>query len=233
MINFFKILGLGGAYINILCFPDYIRINDTVNVKLYYQIYSPRNSVLHFHALDEKTKTYYAGNEINLNNTNGCVDINLTLPSFAKNPILWKIFISPENETFPNMLAETGISTQISDYYTNSLNCIDCPFINKIDFKPFVIIKNLYKNATSLNFQILYNTNTTAEISVHLMDRNTNNLLKQGTTQLVNNKGELSVSIDTINITNYYLLTTLIEPNKTWENRLAEDRKYNLLRFEE
>jgi hypothetical protein len=228
--NFLKILGLGGAFINILCFPDYIKINDTVNVQLYYEIYSPRNSVLHFHALDDITKTYYAGNEINLNNSNGCININLTLPSFARNPILWKIFISPDNETFPNMLAETGISTQISDFYSDSLNCIKYPIINKIDFKPFVIIKNLHKNLTILNFQLLYNTNVTAEISVHLMDRKTNNLLKQGQTVIVNNRGELFLSIDTVNITNYYLLTTLIEPDKTWTNRLAEDRKYNLLR---
>lgn len=229
--NFLKILGLGGAYINILCFPDFIRINDTINVKLYYEIYSPRKSVLHFHALDEITKTFYSGNQVNLNESNDCINIDLNLPSNAKNPILWKIFISPENETFPNMLAETGISTQITNELKQSTNCMECPKIQKINYKPFVIIKNFYKNSTFLNINLTYDTNVTAEISIHLMDRTTNNLLKQGNSIIVNNKGEISTHIDIENLTNYYLLATLIEPNKTWENRLAEDRRYNMFRI--
>jgi len=101
--------GLGGATIEVMCHPETVAMGKpfTVNVKYTSDIKRPVD--VHVDVLNAHTKAFYAGKWEEFDTQAGEVSLTIQMPSWGvEEPFLWKVFLTPRGEPFPNMLAETG-----------------------------------------------------------------------------------------------------------------------------
>jgi hypothetical protein len=200
---------------------------------------------LHFDVLQEPEKKWLSGSQIPLFDNNGSLSINLTLPfEFNEEKIIWKVFLTPAKDRFPNMLTEVGLNIP----FTNE-TLSQCPYLplvsNNIsnDNIDFILISSLSKNTTnneSFHFEVSYalNSHSKGEISIQFMDEYTNewvfglpivfveNTNHQNKT-LVFELNDLYVNF--LDYTSIYLDVSLNPFGLDWFHRLAEDRTYQLL----
>lgn len=220
--------GLGGAELSILCSPTEAVPGDTVNIMVSYGMDIIRPVDLHFDVLQEPQKTWLAGSTTYLGtDNNGSLSVNLTLPSVIPDAsmILWKVFLTPHGQRFPNMLAETGISLPIGDRLSDQ-----CPYLplrssahvgEGIDY---VLI-----NRTEQGFVVRHAlaSDDYAELHTAVMDEATNLWLWGRPIERVD-KGVETTVIDGIPFfpMPVYLDVSMVPPGGSWDERLAEDRVY-------
>lgn len=220
--------GLGGARLDILCSPTEAAPGGVVNIQVSYAMDIVRPVDLHFDVLQEPQKLWLAGSMAHLgSDNNGSLSINLTLPHTIpdSSSLLWKVFVAPDGQRFPNMLAETGIALPVGDRVSGQ-----CPFLphrssvhidNRVDF---VLI-----NRTSAGFSVAHGLVSVekAHLDIAVMDEATN-LWLWGLPSLVVDKGIGKNMIGELPFfpMSVYLDVSLIPLGGSWESRLAEDRIY-------
>lgn len=172
-------IGLGGANLTILCQPQSVRKGDPVNIGLTYSLDVPRLADIHFDLLGAIDKAWLAGTTASLDKNNGSLSINLTVPADLNDTanVIWKVFVTPRNETFPNMLAEVGLNIPITDRIIGQ-----CPFIapasNGVihDNVDFILIEPRHFNySRAFNLTVTYalHSRDWAEVNANLMDART------------------------------------------------------------
>lgn len=238
--------GLGGANLSILCQPKAIMKGDVVNIQVLYSVDILRPIDLHFDILQEPDKKWLAGSQIPLYENNGSLSINLTLPiNFNENAIIWKVFLTPSGDRFPNMLTEVGLNIP----FTNETQG-QCPYLaiesnavfhNNIDF---ILIQSFSKNVTPFVFEMIYSLQSQdrGEISIQIMDELTNEWIFGIPVLYVERTPYQNKSISLIiphlfkhvqHHPHVYLDVSLNPLGSDWFHRLAEDRTYQLFTQDE
>lgn len=88
---------------------------------------------LHVDVLNAKTKEYYAGKWEEFDTQAGSASLTITMAKEnVYEPFLWKVFLTPRGEPFPNMLAETGTCVPIS--FIPPLRFLFCLLLSSIHF---------------------------------------------------------------------------------------------------
>lgn len=200
-----------------------------MNIRVAYGMDIVRPVDLHFDVLQEPQKVWLAGSTRFLgSDNNGSLSINLTLPDTIPDPsdILWKVFLTPHGQRFPNMLAETGISLPITDAAATG----QCPYLPLVSSAhtnegiDYVLI-----NRTAAGFFIKHGLASSDEAELHtaVMDEATNLWLWGEPIRDVR-RGEGTLVIDDLPFfpMPVYLDVSLIPPGGSWDGRLAEDRVY-------
>jgi len=235
--------GLGGANISVICQPTMVQKGGVVNVQVNYTVDVVRPIDLHFDILQEPEKKWLAGNQIPLHDNNGSLSINLTLPlEFDEKNVLWKLFLTPRGDRFPNMLAETGLLLPIGDQTNHQ-----CPYSplesnivihENIDFILIQYCDTELLYLHDFNIEIIYalNTLTDAQIDINIMNEDTNEWIWGLPSIPIENTNHKNKSI-LIKGSNFihellldpiYLDVSLVPSGKTWYDRLAEDRTYRI-----
>jgi hypothetical protein len=231
--------GLGGAQLKLTCTPSQVSLGTTFSVNLDYNLSIPRIADIHVDVLNANSKQWLAGNYQTVYSHSGSVSIPVHMER-GDNPIMWKVYITPTSEPFPNMLAETGFvadlgpftisscESQANQFYNETLTPVNFVLIDKIYVPKVIEPSKEYK--IPIIYNLLENT-FPIEINISIMDRETNQALyhdyqlaRFGTNEiifLIKTPAQLSASI--------YLVSTLVPANQTWENRFAEDRTYNII----
>ena len=232
--------GLGGAWVNILCYPQQVAPNQPFNVNVEWKTDIKRPIDVHVDVLDATTKQFYAGETKKFEEVAGQSTFTLTLPQNAQEPFLWKVFVTPRDEPFPNMLAESGMNIGLGNNVQGN-----CPVIKTQSWDPaFVPVVNslmLVNKPKILNavpgrtypIQVKYAlmSEPQATITASFMYKGTNTLISSE--GVVAKYGQHTDTIELqlpLNVRNepIYIVTTMTPVGKTWNDRLAEDRSYNV-----
>lgn len=225
--------GLGGASLELICQPRSISKNSEINIQVLYQVDANRPVDLHFDVL--QNKVWLAGTQRSLYDNNGTLSINLTLPThFDDSNLLWKVFLTPLGDRFPNMLAETGLAPMVlSDTVDHQ-----CPYAplqsSKVIRKDIdsVIINQIVvhpPDPLSITYSLISYPN--ALLNINFMSESTNLLVVPVTTEIVEKGYNKTVTIHLLPIedtTDLYLDVSLVPIGLTWFDRLAEDRTYQI-----
>jgi hypothetical protein len=101
--------GLGGAKVDVMCHPGTVAMGKTFTVNVNFTSDIKRPVDVHVDVLNAQTKAYYAGKWEEFDTQAGMASLTIKMPdSGVTEPFLWKVFVTPRGEPFPNMLAETG-----------------------------------------------------------------------------------------------------------------------------
>jgi hypothetical protein len=162
------------------------------------------------------------------------VSLNITVPeNIIKENIIWKVYISPHQELFPNMLAEKGLAIDFGNEIVNP-----CPEIilkgYNITNKPihdYVLLetKNLTDNVIYIRSRLF--SQREAYITFNIMDRETNMLIYSAPEMIhiksnyTNDLYNMTLNIPKVNQSTVYSIV-MLSPDGSFENRLAEDRHY-------
>lgn len=235
--------GLGGAHLSVLCQPTRVAKGGIANIQVQYSVDVNRPTDLHFDLLQEPGKQWLAGETIALSDNNGSLSINVTVPlQLDETRILWKVFLTPRGDRFPNMLAELGLNLPITDESSPP-----CPYLyptsnvvtqQDIDF---VIIQSSDSNITSstpFTLTIVYALRTQEQgyIGVNVMDEQTNTWIfgiPIIPVERTDHNQTIHLNIDhlfshILPADSIYLDVSLNPLNMDWDHRLAEDRTYKL-----
>ena len=243
--------GLGGANINVTCYPDSVEPLTPITVSVAYSVDIFRKTDIHVDCLNALSHQWYAGNVTTVDGREGALSLDVTLPEEAEEPLLWKVFVTPQFEPFPNMLAETGMIIHLlprGHTQDTSTSTPTCPFI------PLTYGDNSTDKSDSVNYVVLEKTDTGHlflsssphdEVTVHyglntapkgeltfaIMDKGTNLPLGGAEPALVSRgKGNVSRHLQWLSIAkkDAYVVVSLLPIGGTWATRLAEDRSYLL-----
>ncbi len=101
--------GLGGAKVEVMCHPDTVAMGKTFTVNVNFTSDVKRPVDVHVDVLNAQTKAFYAGKWEEFDTQAGAASLTIKMPEWGvTEPFLWKVFVTPRGEPFPNMLAETG-----------------------------------------------------------------------------------------------------------------------------
>lgn len=233
--------GLGGAKVEVMCHPDTVAMGKTFTVNVNFTSDVKRPVDVHVDVLNAQTKAFYAGKWEEFDTQAGAASLTIKMPEWGvTEPFLWKVFVTPRGEPFPNMLAETGFVAHLADYVKN-----DCQSFKSYGFNPpemkdndktvdFVILKHVPAElipGTTATVEVEYNMvgAKKASISASLMRKGPNTQISstgdaakpgQNTMKLM-----LPVPGDAPREA-VYIVVTLTPEGASWEDRLAEDRTY-------
>lgn len=224
--------GLGGASVEVSCKPDSISLGDIININVLYSIDVDRPTDLHFDLLQEPEKVWLAGNQVELDKNNGSLSINLTVPHTIEDvsQLLWKVFITPRGQGFPNMLAETGIAVKIGE--TSHHLCPSVPTESNIVANndiDYIWIQSI--NAYSITINYALRSLPAAIIHINLIDNDVNEWLtglpgiEVKKTSSVHKTILLPTGFWSL-FSDNYIEAVLLPNGKTWDDRLAQDRVY-------
>jgi len=229
--------GLGGAVLNLTCYPVQVSLGEPFYVNANYSIDEPRIVDIHLDVLNAETKQWYAGTQKTLYSHSGSVSLGLTIPE-AQNPLMWKVFITPTLEPFPNMLAETGFNAPLGSGLITACQIIPDTFQNGtfLDSNYVLLdrsrIPKLLVPDKIYSIPIYYNllqSDTPTQINISIMKKDTNTVLSYNNT--IARVGKNLVQFD-LPVPDYdgpiYIISSLVKINGTWQDRYAEDRTYNV-----
>lgn len=228
--------------LEVICAPRQVRPSSFFHINVAYDIREPLRADLHFDFLDETTKMWLAGETIRLPSYQGNISIGMQLPPDKTPPVyIWKVYLSPHNEVFPNMLAEKGLAILIGDE-----NDAGCPMLppplpsDSYDARgvDYLILDHLESRTDSrcrisigLHYQL--RTREEAFLSIVLMKR-TNEIYAADPIRPIhqNDKNttlhlDLDFPLPFSNQSLYLEASLLPSATSTWEDRLAEDRMYH------
>jgi hypothetical protein len=230
--------GLGGATVAVLCSPQQITLGQPFTVNVAYTTDVKRPVDIHVDVLNAHTKAFYAGTTIPMETMKGQVSATIKMANWAEEPFLWKVFVAPRGEPFPNMLAETGFVAHLGPNVVG--NCQ--PFANTGSDDPnppaldSVILASVPKTValgSTFPVKLTYSlvSQTDATITASLMRKGPNTLISEAAPVAVTRgKGQLTLPIKINTDINepVYVVVTMTPLAKGWEDRLAEDRTYNI-----
>lgn len=229
--------GLGGATVQVLCSPQQVAPGMPFTVNVAYQTDVKRPVDIHVDVLNAQTKAFYAGSTTPVDYQKGQLSANIVMAVGATEPFLWKVFVAPRGEPFPNMLAETGFVAHIGDSVIG-----DCPQLGvsgydlapaPVDSMRLTSVPPTVPIGGYLPIGVSYSlvSQDSAVVTASLMRKATNTLISEGSGMAYRGDGALSIPIQVpadIASEPVYVVATLVPPGKTWNDRLAEDRTYNI-----
>jgi hypothetical protein len=228
--------GLGGAVVDVMCNPSQIALGKefTVNVKYASDVKRPVD--VHVDVLNAETKAFYAGKWEEMDDLTGEVSLTIKMSDQAQEPFLWKVFVAPRGEPFPNMLAETGFVAHLGP--TVEGNCV--PFKSKgatpdvIPRVNFVMLNTVPEKLTPgatapvvIDYDLV--TGEEATIGVSLMRAGPNSFISGKTVNADAGLNQVTIDLPVPAdqpMEKVYIVATLTPVGKLWEDRLGEDRSY-------
>jgi hypothetical protein len=111
--------GLGGAKIDVMCHPGAVAMGRpfTVNVNFTSDVKRPVD--VHVDVLNAQSKRHYAGAFKQFDTQAGLASLTIQMPpNDVQEPFLWKVFLTPRGEPFPNMLVR--LSTHLPTHPCSS-----------------------------------------------------------------------------------------------------------------
>ena len=231
--------GLGGAFLDIICTPSQVKLGEPFTINFKYNTTFNRKVDAHIDILNADTKEWYSGNMTKMDKSVGFVSLDVTIPENAVQPFIYKVFVAPSGEPFPNMLAEKGLSINIGNTIINPCEPFESNETNlpKNTNNDYVQLESVKLCLNDFTLKIKYNlvTEDIATLNFDIMSVSMDKFIYAGESVDIE-KGENNFT--TSIIVPHSLLNTLIEPfycivtmvplHKTWEERIAEDRKYNI-----
>jgi len=228
--------------LEILCAPQRVKAFSSFHINVRYDIREPLRADLHFDFLDETTKTWLAGETIRLPSYQGNISIGMQLPP-DKTPAvyIWKVYLSPHNEFFPNMLAEKGLAITIGDEDDAGCPVLPPPVPSDsydargVDYLILDHLESRIDNRCGISIDLRYQLRTREEafLSIVLMDR-TNEIYAADPIRPIHRDDEnttlhmdLDFPLPLSNQSLYLEASLLPSTTSTWEDRLAEDRRYH------
>ena len=211
----------------------------TVNVNFTSDVKRPVD--VHVDVLNAESKKYYAGSFKQFDTQAGLASLTIQMPpTNVQEPFLWKVFLTPRDEPFPNMLAETGFVSHLASTVQG-----DCEPFESYGFDPpelannnvlvdYVLLSSVPAELTPGGRAVVeaeYNLVGAQEatISASLMRKGPNSLLSSTADVAVKGQNKVSLSLPVpIDVPKepVYIVVTLTPDGAAWENRLAEDRTY-------
>lgn len=230
--------GLGGAVVQVLCSPQQVSLGQPFTVNVAYQTDIKRPVDIHVDVLNAQTKAFYAGTTIPMDFQKGQVSATVKMSDYAQEPFLWKVFVAPRGEPFPNMLAETGFVAHLGPNTIQSCQ----PFMNygedianspNVDYVVLTGVPGQVTRGGTLSVKIRYNLVSTDKASIVA------SLMRKGPNMLIvanGDKAQRGVNEITLNLPvpadaatePVYVVATMTPEGGSWESRLAEDRTYNV-----
>lgn len=229
--------GLGGATVEVLCHPDQIALAQDFTVNVKYQVDIPRPVDIKVDVLNAKTKEYYAGKTVAMNDQAGQVSLTIRMSDWAQEPFLWKVFVAPRGEPFPNMLAETGFVAHLGPNVVSQCYPIETKGLpveqKNVDY---VILRNVPAVITpgqTVPVVVEYNLQSAPEatISAAVMRKGPNLGIADNVIQANQGRNQATIKVQVpynVNKEPIYIVSTLTPLGKDWNDRLAEDRTYNV-----
>jgi hypothetical protein len=236
-------IGLGGATVGIACHPSVVAPNIPFNVSVWYVLDYPRPIDIHLDAVGAVTKEWYGGTRFSTNWTRGNVTLRMTLER-GGDPILWKVFVTPYTEPFPNMLGESGFLASVGPETVG-----DCPYAAPwgvvepaAEGSVFIVIDNTGSllwtfGATRVVRASYGGLSAGAEVVASLSHAFTEEVVATGKTAVHAASGDAVVALDVPprgafgRTDDLYLVVLLVPSGGGWENRLAQDRTYRVRFF--
>ncbi|NDE15754.1 hypothetical protein EBZ80_12575 [bacterium] len=234
-----RALGLGGASVGVACHPAMVAQGVPFNVSVWYVLDRPRPVDVHLDAVGAVTKEWFGGTRFSTNWSRA----NLTLTMILErggDPILWKVFVTPYMEPFPNMLGESGFLAVVGDRVVG-----DCPYVApRGTIEPgrgdYVVLENandppVWTTGTTRLVRASFGlVNTTgAEVIATLAHAFTEEVITTNKTRVSGASGEAAVSLAVPprpfgREDDVYLVVLLVAPGGGWPDRLAQDRTYRV-----
>lgn len=221
--------GLGGCELEILCAPTQVPLNTSFTVNFKYTTQFPRHVDIHFDILNAITKEWYVGTETSTKSPIGFISTNITIPSNATQPFMYKLFVTPHNEPFPNALAEKGLYIIIGDTVKNECKSFKNYFKNltETDYGDYLEVESFCKGNVSVKYNL--KSNIEATLIVDHMNKE-DYLINYAYSKMITN----GTNFATMKINNYtqtensYIVASIVPVNGNWTERLAEARTYNV-----
>lgn len=219
-----------------------------MNIQVDYHVDIVRPVDLHFDVLLEPEKKWLSGNQMALTENNGSVSLNLTFPNefpmdSDSSRLLWKIFITPHRDRFPNMLAETGLAP-VAITSTTGVSTTVCPYLplqsNNVtrDDVDFVLIDTKVDFLQPVRVVYALRSQDKAILNINLVLESTNEVVWSSPIHIVSKThhgnrtleiGVPSIALESlIDLGNLYFDVSIVPIGSTWDQRLAEDRTYQV-----
>lgn len=231
--------GLGGATVDVLCHPDQIALNEEFTVNVGYMTDVKRPVDIYVDVLNAQTKEWYAGTTIPMDTQTGNVSATIKMSSQAAEPFLWKVFVAPRGEPFPNMLAETGFVAHLGPTTVQTCKTFknfgeDLKNPPNVDYLLLEDVPTTVQPGQTITVTSHYNLVSAANaiVTASLMKKGPNMLIASGAGDPVT-KGNGVLEIPIVvpagtTVEPVYIVTTMTPVGKGWEDRLAEDRTYQV-----
>ena len=128
--------------VGINCNPTQVAAGQPVNVNVWWTLDHKRPVDIHLNVLNKYSKLYYSGKILQVNEQRG--EATLTIDQLAweaQDPFMWKVYLTPRDEPFPNFVegigfeahAETGFEAPLGYEVLNQ-----CPNIGVKEQTPNV-----------------------------------------------------------------------------------------------
>lgn len=98
--------------VGLLCYPSQVAIGEPVNVNIWYTLTHEKAVDIHLNLLNLNTKLYYGGQIIPVDGQRGEVTASFVLPENVEEPFMWKVYLTPRDEPFPNFIDGKGADKQ-------------------------------------------------------------------------------------------------------------------------
>lgn len=229
--------GLGGATVDVLCHPDQIALGQDFTVNVKYSVDIPRPVDIKVDVLNAQTKQYYAGKTIQMNDQAGQVSLTIRMADWAQEPFLWKVFVAPRGEPFPNMLAETGFVAHLGPNVVSQCYPIETKALpveqKNVDYVILRSVPAVIAPGQTVPVVVEYNLVSAADatISAAVMRKGPNMGISDNVIQATQGRNQATINVQmpyNVNKEPIYVVSTLTPQGKDWNDRLAEDRTYNV-----
>ena len=163
----------------------------------------------------------------------------MTVPQIVHDvsQVLWKVFITPRGQNFPNMLAETGIAPEIVGGEKKSDGCPPIPTESNTVIKHNIDsmwIESVNDFSVTINYSLA--SASVALIDISVIDNNTNEWLfgmptiqiekTENTKKTLMFPSSFFIPSSWLTRNNSYIEAVLVPIGKIWDDRLAQDRIY-------
>lgn len=232
--------GLGGAKVDVLCHPQQVAAGQSFTVNANFMSDVKRPVDLHVDVLNAETKEFYAGKWVEFDTQAGAASLTIDMPYNVREPFLWKVFLAPRGEPFPNMLAETGFVSHLGPNVVGNCESFKSygwnpPEMADNDQKVDYVMLTAYPADITPGgravVDVEYNLASVpaASISAALMRKGPNLIISSAADAAKPGQHTTRIAIPVPSNAPkeaVYIVATLTPAGGSWENRLAEDRTY-------
>jgi len=200
--------------VGMTCYPQVVAAGQPVNVNVWYTLTHARPVDIHVNLLNHDSKLYYAGNIVEVDGQRGEATVSFTLPDFVQEPFMWKVYLTPRGEPFPNFIdgkgadkqgvSETGMVIPLGAEVVGQ-----CPDIGVNSFTPnvrgmgnsYVQIVNkpdTFNDGAPLSIDVeSYSTIGPADVTMTLMKQGENTVIASTTVPVEAGKSMQTITLDT------------------------------------
>lgn len=195
-----------------LCYPSVVRAGDQISVNTWFTLNHARPIDMHVNVLNHDSKEYYGGAIVQMDGQQGEATVTFDLPRRMREPLMWKVYITPRDEPFPNFLdgegpinhAETGMNIPLGPQTIG--NCEDIgvqartPSLQyPVNWVEIIEHPNTFNRGSDLLLDVQYNLETIeeADLTVTLMKQGENTEIASYTETIQRGKKTVTMPIAT------------------------------------